>query len=91
MIRVSAQLHEARITLTPEFWLAQDKVERQALVAGARLVDVKQATRTGMCASGRMDRLAVQAEIDGGKGYDLALLDHMVSVTAASLEGGDDG
>jgi hypothetical protein len=74
-------------SLSLQEWSDLSDVERAAFVAAGKALDVEQAIRIGQASRGDLAALRVQAEIDGGRAHDDALLSTAVCATAKALGG----
>lgn len=74
--------------LSLQDWLSLDQAERAAFAAAGRVLQVEQAIRIGQAARGDLAALRVQAELDGGKAHDDALLSAAVRSLADAAKGG---
>lgn len=72
-------------------WLSLDQSERAAFAAAGKALHVEQAMRIGQAARGDLAALRVQAELDGGRAHDNALLSAAVRSLANAAKGATHG
>lgn len=73
-------------TITLQDWLSLDQAERAAFAAAGKALQIEQAIRIGTAAQGDLAALRVQAELDGGRSHDDALLAAAVRALAAATK-----